>query len=103
MTFCNQYKDYVVPHLCDMLSEVCSEFYYFVNILAHSTIDTNPDQPTIGLEKALQKEAVYCAIGRCASRIRDALNFTDFVQVTLMHDSHNESPVYAKSNRQFDV
>lgn len=58
------------------------------------------DQPTLGLQNVLRKEAVYTAVGRCASRLKDFLNFEDFLQATLVRDSRNESQEWVRKSER---
>lgn len=40
----------------------------------------------------LQKEALYCAIGRCAIRLKDELPFDQWTEETLSAESLSQNP-----------
>ncbi|EPQ59406.1 ARM repeat-containing protein [Gloeophyllum trabeum ATCC 11539] len=75
MTLANQYKDYVVPLLAETFKRVIS-------------------QPTTDLASIVQKEAVYCAIGRCAIRLKDVIPFDQWLEHTLVPESQETNPSY---------
>ncbi|KAJ2920088.1 hypothetical protein MD484_g369, partial [Candolleomyces efflorescens] len=52
-------------------------------------------QPTPDLPGILQKEALYCAIGRCAIRLKDRLPFADWLEKTLAVEALSQDPKYA--------
>ncbi|EIM88549.1 ARM repeat-containing protein [Stereum hirsutum FP-91666 SS1] len=74
MTLANQYRDFVTP----MLAEA------FRGIIA---------QPTVGMDAVIQKEAVYCAVGRCAHRLKDSIDFVQWLDVA-MNEVRNPDPDY---------
>ncbi|KAI0268377.1 ARM repeat-containing protein [Gloeopeniophorella convolvens] len=74
MTFSNQYRDIVTPLLVKA----------FANI--------NERQPS-GLQDIVRKEAVYCAIGRCAHRLRDDINLSLWMDIAI-DEAKNTSPDY---------
>jgi hypothetical protein len=42
----------------------------------------------------LQKEALYCAIGRCAVRLKDRLPFSEWLEKTLAVEALSQDPKY---------
>ncbi|KAF8489124.1 armadillo-type protein [Gautieria morchelliformis] len=50
--------------------------------------------PTDNLTKILQKEAMYCAIGRCASRLHNVLDFDEWLQKYLVSEAQESNPDY---------
>ncbi|EIN10324.1 ARM repeat-containing protein [Punctularia strigosozonata HHB-11173 SS5] len=75
LTLANQYKQYVVPMLQTTFNQVIAT--------------PTPDLPSI-----IQKEAVYCAIGRCAHRLRDVIPFGQWLEQSLLPDSRDTNPNY---------
>ncbi|KAI6047441.1 ARM repeat-containing protein [Pisolithus marmoratus] len=73
MTLASQYRDYVVPLMATTFKDVVS-------------------QPTIDLQSVIQKEAIYCAIGRCASRLRDVIPFTEWMRHYLAVEAKESNP-----------
>ncbi|KAF8505664.1 ARM repeat-containing protein [Russula emetica] len=62
MTFANQYREFVSPLLVKAFTNV-------------------NERPPTGLQDIVQKEAVYCAIGRCAHRLRDNLDLSLWIEI----------------------
>ncbi|KAH7916807.1 ARM repeat-containing protein [Hygrophoropsis aurantiaca] len=73
MTLSIQYKDYVTP-----LLETS-----FKQILA---------LPTTDLDSVIQKEALYCAIGRCAPRLQEVIPFNEWLSHSLVHEARDTNP-----------
>ena len=51
-------------------------------------------QSATDLQSVIQKEAIYCAIGRCAPRLRDAIQFTDWIRHYLAAEARDTNPKY---------
>jgi hypothetical protein len=62
MTFANQYREFVIPLLVKAFTNV-------------------NERPPLGLQDIVQKEAVYCAVGRCAHRLRDSINLSSWMEI----------------------
>ncbi|PVG00491.1 ARM repeat-containing protein [Serendipita vermifera] len=75
LTLAIQYGDYVAPLIREYLEE--------------NLKSTSDDVPSI-----LQKEALYCAVGRCAHRLRDKIPFDEWIATRLSVEVMNPSPVY---------
>ncbi|KIM90936.1 hypothetical protein PILCRDRAFT_1173 [Piloderma croceum F 1598] len=73
MTLCHQYNDYVVP-------------------LLETTFKQLVGQPTVDLSSVIQKEALYCAIGRCASRLKDVIPFNEWLEHSLVPEARETNP-----------
>ncbi|KIO12672.1 hypothetical protein M404DRAFT_959382 [Pisolithus tinctorius Marx 270] len=73
MTLASQYRDYVVPLMATTFKDVVS-------------------QPTTDLQSIIQKEAIYCAIGRCATRLRDVIPFTEWMRHYLAVEAKERNP-----------
>ncbi|EGN93009.1 hypothetical protein SERLA73DRAFT_116383 [Serpula lacrymans var. lacrymans S7.3] len=68
MTLCSQYKDYVIPLLQTTFSQTIS-------------------QPAVDLPSVIQKEALYCAIGRCAPHLQEVIPFQQWLQQNLITEA----------------
>ncbi|KAF8557000.1 ARM repeat-containing protein [Imleria badia] len=73
MTLAAQYRDYVVP-------------------LMESTFKAMIDQPTTDLASVVQKEALYCAIGRCATKLCDVIPFNEWMRHKLIVEVRETNP-----------
>ncbi|KAF9247341.1 ARM repeat-containing protein [Melanogaster broomeanus] len=73
MTLAAQYRDYVVP-------------------LLETTFKAMIEQPTVDLASVVQKEALYCAIGRCATRLRDVIPFAEWMRHKLVAEARETNP-----------
>ncbi|KIL00584.1 hypothetical protein PAXRUDRAFT_821482 [Paxillus rubicundulus Ve08.2h10] len=73
MTLAAQYRDYVVP-------------------LMETTFKAMIEQSTMDLASVVQKEALYCAIGRCATRLRDVIPFTQWMRHKLVAEARETNP-----------
>ncbi|KAH9062811.1 ARM repeat-containing protein [Lactarius vividus] len=72
MTFANQYRDFVIPLLVKAFTSV-------------------NERPPLGLQDVVQKEAVYCAIGRCAHRLRDSIDLSSWMEVAKGEAEHTSA------------
>lgn len=73
MTLASQYRDYVIPLMTTTFKDIVS-------------------QSATDLQSVIQKEAIYCAIGRCAPRLRDAIQFTDWMRHYLAAEARDTNP-----------
>ncbi|KAG8218630.1 ARM repeat-containing protein [Butyriboletus roseoflavus] len=73
VTLAAQYRDYVVP-------------------LMESTFKAMIEQPTMDLASVVQKEALYCAIGRCAARLHDVIPFNEWMRHKLIIEARETNP-----------
>ncbi|KAJ6539488.1 armadillo-type protein [Mycena capillaripes] len=46
------------------------------------------------LPEIIQKEALYCAIGRCASKLKTMIPFDQWLQTTLVEEAKSENTIY---------
>ncbi|KAF9569336.1 ARM repeat-containing protein [Agrocybe pediades] len=81
MQICNQFPDFVVPLLVSWFVEIAPK-------------------PTVELEAIVQKEALYCAIGRCATRLKTAMDFETYVGGTFASEVRETNPSYAIIKRR---
>ncbi|KAH9947240.1 ARM repeat-containing protein [Amylocystis lapponica] len=75
MTLANQYHQFVVPMLETTFKQIAG-------------------QPSVDLASIIQKEALYCAIGRCASRLKDVIPFDQWLEHTLAAEARETNPSY---------
>ncbi|EJD01395.1 ARM repeat-containing protein [Fomitiporia mediterranea MF3/22] len=73
MALANQYRDFVTP-------------------LLKATFDQIVGVPASDLNTILQKEALYCAIGRCARRLVDVIPFQDWIANSLTAEVRDPNP-----------
>lgn len=55
----------------------------------------HPGLPMEDLENIVQKEALYCAIGRCAQRLKTVIPFQIWVSQYLAREAKSLNPKYA--------
>ncbi|KAG2013512.1 ran binding protein 11 [Coprinopsis cinerea AmutBmut pab1-1] len=72
----NQFSDWVTPLLLSTFNSVVTS------------------QPSDDLNAILQREALYCAIGRCAIRLKDSLPFNEWVEHSLAAEARSQNPTY---------
>ncbi|KII94850.1 hypothetical protein PLICRDRAFT_47858 [Plicaturopsis crispa FD-325 SS-3] len=75
VTLATQYQEYVVPLLVTTFNQIIA-------------------QPTVDLPSIIQKEALYCAIGRCAPRLKEAIKFDEWLAKDLMAEASGTNPNY---------
>jgi hypothetical protein len=87
----NQFPEFVTPLLQAFFNEIagwsCSLRYTLI-----LTLRAPPDKPALDVESAVQKEAVYCAIGRCCQKLKDCIPFNQWIQQTLSVEAQDTSP-----------
>ena len=52
----------------------------------------NAAQTSIDLASVVHKEALYCAIGRCASRMKEVIPFNEWLEHTLASEARDTNP-----------
>ncbi|KAJ7276541.1 armadillo-type protein [Mycena haematopus] len=57
-------------------------------------------QTASNLQEIIQKEALYCAIGRCSSRLKTLIPFEQWLATTLVTEAKNPDPPYAILKRR---
>lgn len=75
MTLANQYRPYVVP-------------------LLRATFQQLVALPTEDLPSILQKEALYCAIGRCATKLKDEIPWDTWLTQSLLPEAQSTNTSY---------
>ncbi|KAG6830842.1 hypothetical protein H0H92_014494 [Tricholoma furcatifolium] len=54
----------------------------------------------IDLQVVLQKEAIYCALGRCATRVKDVIPFNEWLERSLAVEAQDNNPKYPLIKRR---
>ncbi|KAG9040256.1 hypothetical protein FRB95_000185 [Tulasnella sp. JGI-2019a] len=80
MTLVNQYPDFVEPLLQQLFQTV---------------LTSTPNS----LDDILQREAIYCALGRCTHRLKDRINFEIWLPV-LAKEARESNPLYRLMKRR---
>lgn len=75
VTLCNQYPEVVTP-------------------LLKAAFDDIAYKEMTDLQGVVQKEAIYCAIGRCCHRLQEAIPFADWAQQILSVEARSANPSY---------
>ena len=57
-----------------------------------SSNNLNAAQMSIDLASVVHKEALYCAIGRCATRMKEVIPFDKWLEHTLASEARNTNP-----------
>ena len=52
---------------------------------------TVPDARAVTLPEIIQKEALYCAVGRCAHKLREQINFDEWLHSNLAAEALNDN------------
>ncbi|KAM6495766.1 Armadillo-type fold [Amanita muscaria] len=76
-----------------VLVQLSNHFTDIVAPLLATTLNDIAAEPTNDLASVVQKEALYCAIGRCAQRLKDLLPFREWLQ-TLASEAQSTNPNY---------
>jgi hypothetical protein len=61
----------------------------FVLSLPTETLTFILAKRSVDLESVVQKEALYCAIGRCAVRLKGVIPFTQWLEQTLVLEARD--------------
>ena len=93
MTLAQQYRQYVVPLLRASFEQVVCASGRLLS--SRGYLITSPALPTTDLSSILRKEAMYCAIGRCATRLKDEIPFERWLDTTLQSEARETNPRYS--------
>ncbi|THH11497.1 hypothetical protein EW145_g638 [Phellinidium pouzarii] len=77
-----------------VLMTLANQYGSFVTPLLEATFNQVIGLPTIDLDSILQKEALYCAIGRCAQRLKAIIPFQQWVGQNLTVEVRDPNPNY---------
>jgi|HubBroStandDraft_3_1064219.scaffolds.fasta_scaffold1367433_1 hypothetical protein len=94
MTLANQYREFVTPLLVKAFANVNGTNPLRV---ADFLLRKVEERPPASLQDIVQKEAVYCAVGRCAHRLRDDLNLSSWME-TAKDEAKNPSAEYVRND-----
>ncbi|KAF8974448.1 armadillo-type protein [Flammula alnicola] len=75
-----------------VLVQLCNQFPDFV--VPFWPLHSSKLPPSVDLEAVVQKEALYCAIGRCALRLKNVLQFDRWLERTFSPEAHDANPSY---------
>ncbi|KAJ7180251.1 armadillo-type protein [Mycena crocata] len=75
MQLSNQFPDIVAPLLLNIFNSIGT-------------------RPAGDLQEIIQKEALYCAIGRCATKLKTLIPFDHWLQTTLAEEVRNNGEMY---------
>ncbi|KAI5893425.1 ARM repeat-containing protein [Schizophyllum commune H4-8] len=75
VTLCNQYPEVVTP----LLQAAFKDIAY---------------KEMTDLQGVVQKEAIYCAIGRCCHKLKEAIPFAEWAQKILVAEATSTNPTY---------
>ncbi|KIY74164.1 ARM repeat-containing protein [Cylindrobasidium torrendii FP15055 ss-10] len=77
-----------------LLMHICNRFSEFVVPLLQSMFNELAGQQATDLSTILQKEAMYCAIGRCAHHLQDFIPFEQWTSQTLVAEAQSTNADY---------
>ncbi|TBU32713.1 ARM repeat-containing protein [Dichomitus squalens] len=77
-----------------VLMTLASQYPQYVQPLIQTTFNNLVGQRAIDLPAIIQKEALYCAVGRCAIRLKGAIPFKDWLESSLMAEAQETHPSY---------
>ena len=75
MTLANQYGSFVTPLLAASFKQIMGKYAPKSSDVPHHSPNSILVQPVVDLPAVIQKEALYCAIGRCATHLKDVIPF----------------------------
>ncbi|KAK2466318.1 hypothetical protein APHAL10511_001960 [Amanita phalloides] len=77
-----------------VLVQLSNQFGEVVTPLLSATLNGVAAHAPSDLGSIVQKEALYCAIGRCAQRLKDVIPFGDWLNQTLYTEARSVNPIY---------
>ena len=95
MQLCEKFPDVVTPLLMTTFQNIVCEKH--IMRLKIKLIISPAAQSSDSLDAILQREALYCAIGRCAIRLKDKLPFNAWLEGSLATEARSQNPRCAKS------
>ena len=64
-----------------------NQYHQFVTPLLEATFNELAGQHAVDLPSVIQKEALYCVVGRCANRLKDTIPFDRWLEQTLIPEA----------------
>ncbi|KAI1796323.1 ARM repeat-containing protein [Ganoderma leucocontextum] len=77
-----------------VLMTLATQYPQYVKPLIHTTFNNLVGKPATDLPAIIQKEALYCAVGRCAIRLKDTIPFEEWLENSLMAEAQETHPSY---------
>jgi hypothetical protein len=88
MTLANQYSSFVTPLLEASFKQVMGKHATKCQVSANILLS---GQRAVDLPTVIQKEALYCAIGRCAPHLKDVIPFEGWLTHALASEVHENN------------
>ncbi|KAI0375701.1 ARM repeat-containing protein [Pilatotrama ljubarskyi] len=83
-----------------VLMTLASQYPQYVRPLIEMTFKQVVGQSSMELPAIIQKEALYCAVGRCAIRLKECIPFEQWLNTTLVAESQVTNHDYAIVKRR---
>ncbi|KAH9943383.1 ARM repeat-containing protein [Epithele typhae] len=77
-----------------VLMTLATQYPQFVRPLIETTFHNLVNQRSAELSVVIQKEALYCAVGRCAIRLKDAIPFQQWLENSLVSEAQETNQNY---------
>ncbi|KAM5532278.1 hypothetical protein V8D89_014036 [Ganoderma adspersum] len=77
-----------------VLMTLAAQYPQYVKPLIHTTFTNLVGTRATDLPAIIQKEALYCAVGRCAIRLKDTIPFEEWLEKSLMAEAQETHPSY---------
>ncbi|KAJ7368449.1 armadillo-type protein [Mycena albidolilacea] len=77
-----------------VLMQLSNQFPDVVPPLLVNLYNSFGRQTATNLQEIIQKEALYCAIGRCSSRLKTMIPFEEWLATTLVAEAKSDLPIY---------
>lgn len=94
MVLAGQYPQYVTPLIADVFKQVVGMYGRDVLAFDQSHSYVHSGHPPADLPSIIQREALYCAIGRCAHRLKDLIPFDQWLEHDLRAQAQETNPRY---------
>ncbi|KAI0352893.1 ARM repeat-containing protein [Trametes cingulata] len=83
-----------------VLMTLASQYPQYVRPLIELTFNQVVGQSSMDLPAIIQKEALYCAVGRCAIRLKESIPFEQWLDTTLIAEAQVTNHDYAIVKRR---
>lgn len=83
-----------------VLMTLANHYRAFVEPMLEATFKSMRPQKAADLSGLLQKEALYCALGRCANRMKDLIPFEEWLNNELSSEAQETNQMYAILKRR---
>jgi hypothetical protein len=82
MTLANQHQEYVTPLLTSTFLRV---------------FDVRQNQAAVNLPGVIEREALYCALGRCCHKLKGEIPFEDWLRLIFAEEAKSVNPLFVFS------